>query len=140
MRVFQIPGEPTRFRCESTSLECPACAKLFPRLQPKNRDLRIGDACPACGSAKLDARFHLTDVAVAWPVGRCECESWKYNLLKRIKLIPKAELGELTHTRIHALRCSHLEAAWTQYGLNKCRDEEATRLALAHGRTEEDQP
>ena len=140
MRIFPIEGEPTRFRCESTSLECPACAKLFPRLQPKNRDLRIGDPCPVCGQAKLDARFHLTDIAVCWPVGRCECESWKYNLLKRIKVIPPDKLGSLTHTQIHGLRCSHLETAWTEYGLRACAEHEAARMTGAGKQNEIDQP
>jgi len=140
VRIFPIEGEPTRFRVESTSLECPACAKLFPRLQPKNKDLRIGDQCPACGHGKLDARFHLTDIAVCYPVGRCECESWKYNLLKRIKLVPKERLGELTHTQIHGLRCSHLETAWTEYALRSVVAHEAERMAGAGHQTEENQP
>lgn len=140
MRIFPIDGERTRYRVESTSLECPACAKLFPRLQPKNRDLRIGDACPVCGQGKLDARFHLVDIAVCWPVGKCECESWKYNLLKRIKLIPADKLGSLTHAQIHGLRCSHLETAWTEYGLRACAEHEAERMAKANGRTEETEP
>lgn len=140
MRIFPIENEPTRFRVESTSLECLACAKLFPRLQPKNRDLRIGDICPVCGQDKIDTRWHLTDIAVCWPVGRCECESWKYNLLKKIKVIPADKLGSLTHTQIHGLRCSHLETAWTEYALRECANHEAERMTRANGRTEEDQP
>lgn len=140
MRIFPIEGEPTRFRVESTSLECPACAKLFPRLQPKNKDLRIGDQCPACGHGKLDARFHLTDVAVCKPIGRCECESWRYNLLKWIKEIPPDKLGSLTHTQIHRLRCSHLETSWTEFGIRQCDKHEAERMAGAGHQTEENQP
>lgn len=140
MRIFPIENEKTRFRVESTSLECLSCSKLFPRLQPKNRDLRVGDPCPACGDGKLDTRWHLTDIAVCYPIGRCECESWKYNLLKKIKLVPADKLGSLTHTQIHGLRCSHLETAWTEYALRACAEHEAGRLTLANGRTEENQP
>ena len=140
MRIFSIEGEPTRFRVESTSLECPECLKLFPRLQPKNKDLRIGDPCPACGQGKLDSRFHLVDLASCWPVGQCACESWKYNLLKKIKLIPAESLGSLTKTQVEAISCSHLEAAWFAYGRAALARHEAHRMAGAGRQTEEAQP
>ncbi len=36
LRVMPVPGEPTTFRCEGTSLQCscPECAKLFKRTPP----------------------------------------------------------------------------------------------------------
>jgi len=114
MRVIQVQGEPTRYHVESTSLECPSCGKLFPRLSnPRNSALRVGDRCPKCDGGKLDVRFHLVDVAADLPFGKCSCEYHTYTLGKKIRQLTQKQRSELTQRQQAALRCSHLEAART---------------------------
>jgi len=114
MRVIQVQGEPTRYHVESTSLECPKCGKLFPRLSnPHNALLRVGDQCPKCAGGKLDVRFHLVDVAVFHPVGQCSCEHWSFSLGKKVRRMSPKELEGLTQQQARALRCTHIEAART---------------------------
>lgn len=140
MRVVQVEGEPTRYHVESTSLECPSCQKLFPRLMTKNKDLVIGDVCPACEIGTLDVRFHLVDLSMFWPIGRCSCEHWSFNLKKKIEKLSPSQVKELTQGEARQLRCTHIEAARTAALDTTIRHHEASRMVHARGRTEESAP
>ena len=124
MFVRQVNGEPTRFYVESSSLECPTCAALYSRLDPKNNQLHVGSECPKCRkriaaertptgdkAGTLDIRLHLVDVAVNHPVGRCSCEHWNFTLGPKVAKLTRADLEALTQGQARALRCSHIEAA-----------------------------
>ena len=47
LRVYPVEGEATRFYCESGSLQCTECGKLFNRRLDKNRRLQVGAPCPS---------------------------------------------------------------------------------------------
>lgn len=124
MKVFLISGEPTRFRVESSSLECCKCGALFSRLEAKHGSLRVGSECPACRrsaeaqrppsgepAGTLDVRLHLVDLAEFHPVGRCTCEHYAYRLGPEAAKLTPYDLEGLTQQQARALRCSHIEAA-----------------------------
>jgi hypothetical protein len=126
MLVIQVRGEPTRWLVQSSSLECVLCGALFSRLQTKWSNLRPGLECPKCrakasqaraGEAvevgRLDVRLHLVDLAVAHPVGTCQCEHYQFNLGPKVNKLSPSELKALTQQQARALRCSHIEAART---------------------------
>lgn len=141
MRVIQVQGEPTRYHVESTSLECPACQKLFPRLSnPRNSALRVGDQCPKCSGGKLDVRFHLVDVAVDLPFGKCSCEYHTYTLGPKIRKLTAHQRAGLTQRQQAALRCSHLEAARTAAIDLTISAHESERTKLGNGALEEQAP
>lgn len=135
MRVYQVQGEPTRFHVESTSLECPGCKKLFPRTDLKNRSLRVGGQCPACGTGTLDIRFHLVDLACWRPVGQCSCEHFQFRLKQKVELVSPATLKAMSHNEAEALRCSHIRAA-RDYALDLTVDQHE-RERNPSGRVEE---
>lgn len=113
MRVIPVSGEPTRFRCESASLECCACAATFSRLEAKHAALAVGSKCPKGCGGTLDVRFHMVDVAWFHPVGRCSCEHWNFRLGPQVGRMTRAQLEGLTQQQARNLRCSHIEAART---------------------------
>lgn len=126
MKCFVIKGEPTRFRVESSSLECCKCGALFSRLEAKHGSLRVGSECPACRkriaaerspggepAGTLDVRLHLVDLAVNHPVGQCACEHYAYRLGPEVAKLTPYDLEGLTQQQARALRCSHIEAART---------------------------
>ena len=133
MTVYPVQGEPTRFRVESSSLECPRCGVLYSRLQLKWSTLRPGSECPKCRRqvedrrrpgypacaleatvvAKLDVRTHLVDVESHHPVGQCTCEHWGFTLGPKVKAMTRAQREALTQQQARNLRCSHIEAART---------------------------
>lgn len=140
MRVYQIHGEPTRFMCESTSLECPSCKKLFTRLEARNADLKIGSRCPACHQSDLDVRFHLVDVAAFAPVGQCTCEHFQFRLKSALSKLSPVDRVCLSQGEAKRLRCSHIEAA-RHHALDLTINQyEKGRLVNAGRQTEEGQP
>lgn len=115
MRVIPVPGEPTRYRVESNSLECTKreCGKLYTRrnrhlLAPGDRStsayLFVGDPCPKCGS-RLDLRFHLVDIASFNRNGQCDCEYFSCGLGPKVAALLPEHQAEGRH------RCAHIAAA-----------------------------
>ena len=131
MRVYQIPGEPTRYHVESTSLECPGCKKLFSRHEREPKHLIVGDRCPVCVQETianfpdavgipeeialkiptLDVRFHLVDLACFRPIGQCSCEHFSFRLQAQLNKLSPSYLRTMTQGEANKLRCTHIMAA-----------------------------
>lgn len=111
MKVMQIPGEPTRYHVESSSLECDRCKKTQSRRETGKKALVEGDACPACCQGVLQTRWHLVDLACFRPIGQCSCEHFAFRLQANLSKIPPNQLYKLTQGEASRLRCSHIEAA-----------------------------
>lgn len=111
MIVNQIPGEPTRFHVESTSLECPGCKSAFSRREQAYKNLKPGDLCPKCKQEPLDTKFHLVDLSCYRPIGECSCEHFQFRLRVELSKLPPKVLYNLTQGQASKLRCTHIEAA-----------------------------
>jgi hypothetical protein len=111
MKVEQIPGEPTRYYVESSSLECDRCKKTQSRRETNKRHLDEGDACPTCRQGVLKTRWHLVDLAAYRPIGQCSCEHFSYRLQANLSKISPSELYKMTQGEAARLRCTHIEAA-----------------------------
>ena len=145
LRVFPVPGEPTRFNCESGSLQCTDQEDhLFNRrLRPH---LWVEGPCPGtypvvnhtrvhvpCRGI-LQLRFHLVDLADFSGNGSCQCEWFMIQLRKSLEAFP---------ARVQAqgrFRCPHIVAV-REFALDLavlCHERE--RYKDAKGQREEDQP
>lgn len=124
LRVQAIPGEPTRFRVESNSLECLRCHKLFSR---QRGNYHVGQQCPHCkasltndvvfnriltseaqvelAKAELDVRFHTVDISTYNRNGWCSCEYFEFSLATKLRGILPNQQAEGRY------RCSHIDAA-----------------------------
>jgi hypothetical protein len=111
MKVTQVPGEPTRYYVESSSLECGRCKKTQSRRETGKKMLAAGDGCPACKQGVLQDRWHLVDLACFRPIGQCSCEHFAFRLQANLAKIPPSQLYKLTQNEAARLRCSHIEAA-----------------------------
>ncbi len=130
LRVVKMPGEATRYKCESGSLECvnKACGRtsaegfFHPRLfnlrMEKNAQLKVGGLCPKCGVGILDLRFHLIDVAVFAPVGKCDCEWFdiaprpylgNMSARKYLERLSRSGIQTLSQAMVMKLRCVHIQ-------------------------------
>jgi len=111
MKVMQIPGEPTRYHVESSTLECDNCKKVQSRRKAGNKNLEEGFGCPECRHGVLRSNWHLVDLACFRPIGQCSCEHFTFRLQANLAKIPPNQLYKLSQGEAARLRCSHIEAA-----------------------------
>lgn len=125
LQVLPIPGEATRYHCESNSLECvnTKCGRdgrngefirtLFSRHH--RPDLGPGMKCPECKTGTLDIRYHLVCVSDFNGVGSCSCEYFERSpmMRKALSLMLPNKRKELAEHGDCKFRCAHINRVRT---------------------------